>query len=371
MTQEEEEKLGEEAESFEDFLPFVSSIIQGVEGEEKENLLSLARECFSSLSSDYEPEDGDFSSYVKAGLSSTLKKALAGTSKEKPRGRGDDAYSLYMEQVSKFKILTPEEEKTYGQQVAYLHRADATPEQIEKGKQAKAALVTANLRLVVSIARKYQRLGISLLDLIQEGNIGLQIAAEKYDPSKGTRFSTYAHLWIEQAIAKAATEQSASIKLPIHKANELARIKRVSDQLAQKLERQPTLEELAEEIPEYSAKEIEELFIQSQSVASANDTVMSDSTLELVDSIPDEDESITDIIDEEEEQSRVIKGLDILPPREKDVVIKLFGLDGNEPMTLKEVGREYNLSEERIRQLREQAFSRMSKSLRSIEEEED
>ena len=366
-----EEKVDEEAETFEDFLPFIEPIIKKADDEEKEALLELARERFSALSNAYEPEDGDFASFVIAGLGSALKKAMASANPKKPRtGQTSDAYTLYMEQLSKYERLTAEEEIMYGQQIAFLHRADATPEQKKKAEEAKNKLVTGNLKLVVSIAHNYQRAGIPILDLIQEGNIGLQRAAEKYDPSKGTRFSTYAHLWIEQAISKAAAEQSTSIKLPIHKANEIASIKRVSNELAQKLERQPTLEELADELPQYSPKEIEELFTYAQSVASANETVMPDSPVELIDSIPDEDESITDIIDEEETESRLNKGLDALPQRERDIVIRLFGLDGNKPMTLKEVGEIYNLSEERIRQLREQAINRMSKSLRQDEEEE-
>ena len=362
----------QERESFEDFLPFITSLIGQAEPEERENLLGIAKDCFLLASENYTEEEGDFASYIQEHLASALEKASGGESKGKTRApSNDDAFLLYMQQVGKYRMLTPEEEKYYGQQVAFLEDENATPEQKEFALAAKNALVNANLRLVVSLARKYQRPGMPILDLIQEGNIGLSRAAEKYDPSKGTRFSTYAHLWIEQAIAKAAAEQFAAIKLPIHKASEIARVKRVADVLAQKLERQPTLEELAEELPQYTPDSLEELFSYSQSVSSANATLQEDSSLELLDAIPDEDEDAAESIEEEETEELVEKGLDLLPPREKEIIILLFGLGGKDPMTLKQVGDIYGVKPERIRQLREQAFARMRKALSPEEEEEE
>jgi RNA polymerase primary sigma factor len=265
----------------------------------------------------------------------------------RPTYEDNSALDQYLGDVSKHELITPEKEIELG------HRAQAGDE------EAVEELARANLRFVISVAKKYQNRGVSLADLIQEGNVGLVTAARKFDPDQGVKFISYAVWWIRQAILAALANHGRSVRVPLNRASDLARIFRERERLKQELGRDPTLEEVAE-----AAKLKPSVVRQLQTLNS--------SEVRLDAPIGDSDDSylverfVLDEAEEPEEDvedrllaEQIDRALEALNPRDARVVRLYFGLDGGETHTLEEIGNMLGVTRERVRQLRDRALKRL------------
>jgi RNA polymerase primary sigma factor len=265
---------------------------------------------------------------------------------EKPGS--NDPVRMYLKEIGRIKLLTREEEIDLAQGV-------------DKGdKRSKEKLTTSNLRLVVSIAKKYIGRGMSFLDLIQEGNKGLIRAVEKYDWTKGFKFSTYATWWIRQAITRAIADQARTIRIPVHMVETINKLIRVSRKLMQEMGREPTPEEIAKEMDIEPAK-VREIMKISQKTTSLETPIGDDEDSYLGDFIPDETQmSPYDATSMKMLKENVDEVLDSLSDREAKVLKMRFGLDDSKrPMTLEEVGREFGVTRERIRQIEAKALRKL------------
>ena len=293
----------------------------------------------------------------------------------------DDHVKMYLKEIGKVNLLTPEEELSLAKRMADGETAKEQLEEIGEeidedtkkqidlliadGEKAKKSLAEANLRLVVSIAKRYVGRGMLFLDLIQEGNLGLIKAVDKFDYTKGYKFSTYATWWIRQAITRAIADQARTIRIPVHMVETINKLVRVSRQLVQELGREPTPEELAKELnmPVDKVREISKI---SQEPVSLETPIGEEEDSHLGDFIPDEDapapsEAASFVL--LKEQLGAV--LETLSEREAKVLRLRFGLDDGRARTLEEVGKEFDVTRERIRQIEAKALRKLRHPSRS------
>ena len=265
----------------------------------------------------------------------------------------DDPVRMYFKEIGKVPLLSADEERELAIR-------------IENGdEEAKKKLCESNLRLVVSIARRYLNRGLSFLDLIQEGNLGLIKAVEKFDYTKGYKFSTYATWWIRQAITRSIADQARTIRIPVHMVETINKLIRISRQLLQEYGREPTSEEIAKEMG-ISVEKVREIKKISQDPVSLETPIGEEEDSHLGDFIPDEDiPSPVDAAAYSMLQKQLREVLDTLSEREKKVLILRFGLDDGRPRTLEEVGKEFNVTRERIRQIEAKALRKLRHPSRS------
>jgi len=261
----------------------------------------------------------------------------------------------YFQEIGQFPLLTPQQEVELA---AKIRKGDL---------EARDRMINANLRLVVTIARDYANLGLPLLDLISEGNIGLTKAIERFDPTKGAKLSTYAMWWIKQAIKRALADQGKTIRVPVHLGEKLAKMRRVSLQMSDELGREPTDEELGEEIGIASEK-VARLKSVGIRPASLDAPIAENDSMEFAEVIGD-DEAQTpfELLRDKNLLGEVEGLLEVLDPREKKIISQRFGLDGGEPKTLEDVGKDFGITRERIRQLQNIALTKLRRALNKKE----
>ncbi len=265
----------------------------------------------------------------------------------------DDPVRMYLKEIGRVPLLTPEEE------VALAKRVEAGDE------EAKRRLAEANLRLVVSIAKRYVGRGMLFLDLIQEGNLGLIKAVEKFDYRKGYKFSTYATWWIRQAITRAIADQARTIRIPVHMVETINKLIRISRQLLQELGREPTAEEIAREM-DMSEDRVREIMKIAQEPVSLETPIGEEEDSHLGDFIPDEDAPApADAASFMLLKEQLEEVLETLTPREEKVLRLRFGLDDGRARTLEEVGRVFDVTRERIRQIEAKALRKLRHPSRS------
>jgi RNA polymerase primary sigma factor len=285
-----------------------------------------------------------------------------------------DSVHTYLKSIGRTSLLTAEQEVDLAKRIeAGLfaeHKLDTapdlTPEQrrdlemvAEDGRRAKSHMLEANLRLVVSVAKKYSDRGLSLLDVVQEGNLGLIRAVEKFDYTKGYKFSTYAMWWIRQAIQRGFADSARTIRLPVHVLEMLSKLSRVERDMHQKLGREPTPEELAVEL-DRTPDQIEELLRTSRQPISLDSTIGEDGETSIGDLIEDVDApEASELVDRQLMAEQLRSALDALTPREATIMAMRFGLYDGNPHTLDEIGRALGLTRERIRQLEKQSLSKL------------
>ncbi len=285
----------------------------------------------------------------------------------------DDMVRLYVSEASRVPLLNAEQELDLAKKIEDCRRAQEELKKghhssgqrkklyqiIEEGKRAREHMIRANARLVISIARKYINRGLPFLDLIQEGNVGLMRAVRNYDYQRGFRFSTYATWWIRQAISRALAEQSRTIRLPVHMSDQINRLMRAQNELQQNLGRPPTVDELSEalEISPAKVKQILETVKQPLSLQSPVGEDEEEDLGSIIEDVnaPDPEEMVLQLTSNED----LRKKLESLPPRELQVLQLRYGLNGEEPLTLSDVGQRLGITRERVRQLEMQALHRL------------
>jgi RNA polymerase primary sigma factor len=281
----------------------------------------------------------------------------------------DDPVRMYLREIGRVPLLSAEEEVRLAQRMerGKVERLKVMPNRryVDDGEEAQRRLTEANLRLVVSVAKKYIGRGMSLLDLIQEGNIGLIRAVEKFDYTKGYKFSTYATWWIRQAITRAIADQARTIRIPVHMVETINRLIRISRRLLQDLGREPTSEEIAEQM-EISAEKVREIIKVSQEPVSLETPIGEEDDSHLGDFIEDHTAlAPADAASHQLLKEQVEDVLDSLTERERKVLQLRFGLDDGRSRTLEEVGKEFHVTRERIRQIEAKALRKLRHPSRS------
>jgi RNA polymerase primary sigma factor len=285
-----------------------------------------------------------------------------------------DSVHTYLKSIGRTSLLTAEQEVDLAKRIEAglfaehkLDGATGLDENLrhelelvaEDGRRAKAHMLEANLRLVVSVAKKYSDRGLSLLDVVQEGNLGLIRAVEKFDYTKGYKFSTYAMWWIRQAIQRGFADSARTIRLPVHVLEMLSKLSRVERDMHQRLGREPTPEELAVEL-DRTPDQIEELLRTSRQPISLDSTIGEDGETSIGDLIEDVDApEASELVDRQLMAEQLRSALDALTPREATIMAMRFGLYDGNPHTLDEIGRALGLTRERIRQLEKQSLSKL------------
>lgn len=264
-----------------------------------------------------------------------------------------DAIKIYMNSISKIPLLTPEEEKELGKLI------------LEGDKNALNKMVESNLRLVVSVAHKYQNNGVGFLDLIQEGNLGLMHAAEKFDYRKGYKFSTYATTWIKQYVQRAVAVHGRTIRVPVHVYEQTKTIQRAARSLSQDLKREPTIAEIAQ-VVDLSEEKIEECLFHSKNIYSLDKPLTNDTDDILLDTVSNEFAvSGEEVVRGEATRQSVIEILNSLDEREKNIIIMRYGFDNGQAKTLEEIGAIIGLTRERVRQLEKLALRKLRQPVRA------
>lgn len=305
--------------------------------------------------------------------------------KRKTHPASTDLVRNYLHEIGQVPLLTHDEEVIYGKQVQQMNQLLAFKAELEEGReepvslatlantaslevsklkqlmqqgqQAKKKMMRSNLRLVVSVAKKYLKRNLEFLDLIQEGSLGLERAVDKFDPTKGYRFSTYAYWWIRQAITRGIAQQSRTIRLPIHIVEKLNKIKKAQRTLAQQLGRQATSKELATELG-MNLEKVKEYLKLSQPTLSLDLRVGDQQDTGLIDLLQDDQTMTPDAYVTREALRRDIRSVFAnLTPQEQDVLTLRFGLKDGNPLTLAKIGERLDLSRERIRQVQRKALS--------------
>ena len=285
-----------------------------------------------------------------------------------------DSVHTYLKSIGRTSLLTAEQEVDLAKRIEaglYAeHKLDTEPdldpeyrreltELAEDGRLAKAHMLEANLRLVISVAKRYSDRGLTLLDVVQEGNLGLIRAVEKFDYTKGYKFSTYAMWWIRQAIQRGFADSARTIRLPVHVLEMLSKLSRVERDMHQRLGREPTPEELAVEL-DRTPDQIEELLRTSRQPISLDSTIGEDGETSIGDLIEDVDApEASELVDRQLMADQLRSALDALTPREATIMAMRFGLYDGNPHTLDEIGRALGLTRERIRQLEKQSLSKL------------
>jgi len=263
----------------------------------------------------------------------------------------DNGFQVYLREIAQYPLLTPDDEVRLARRIK---RGDA---------KARAEMIRSNLRLVVKIARDYANLGLPLMDLISEGNIGLMKAVERFDPKKGGKLSTYAAWWIKQSIKRALANQSKTIRLPVHLVDKISKMRRVAMQMSEDLGREPSDDELAEEIGMSSAK-VSMLKSAAIRPASLDAPIGEDDSTEFGEIVGDmEAQDPFELLRDKNLREEVDDLLAVLDDRERRIILARFGLDGKKARTLEEVGQNFGVTRERIRQLQNIALRKMRKAL--------
>jgi RNA polymerase primary sigma factor len=289
-------------------------------------------------------------------VTAPVKPALAPVeSRDRGSYDGDTAIKLYLREIGQVKLLTPQEEIELAAR-------------IKKGdKKAREQMIKANLRLVVKIARDYEGLGLPLLDLISEGNIGLMKAVERFDPAKGGKLSTYGAWWIKQSIKRALANQSKTIRLPVHLVDRISRMRRIAMKLHEVLGREPTDEELGEELG-MSASRVSQLRTAAIRPASLDAPIGDDESNSFAEVVQDESaETPYQQLEEKTVTAMLQEMVTQLDPREATILRYRFGLDGGTEKTLEEVGQKFGVTRERVRQIQNIALNKLRKMIEKLE----
>ncbi len=270
--------------------------------------------------------------------------------------KSDTGLNRYLREIGRIPLLTPQQEVELAGKIK---KGDA---------EARERMINSNLRLVVTIAHDYANLGLPLLDLISEGNIGLTKAVERFDPTKGAKLSTYAMWWIKQSIKRALANQSKTIRLPVHLVDKVAKVRRVSVQMSDELGREPTDDELGEEIgiPSDKVARLKSVGIRP---ASLDAPIGDDDSTEFGEMIGDEEaQTPFELLRDKNLRGEVDGLIEVLDDREKKIISQRFGLDGGQPKTLEAVSKDFGVTRERIRQLQNIALAKLRRALSKKED---